>query len=140
MIPRDVFLLTGRPLSLVLKELRIASSYSIQYHSNFILEMKNLLVNVFIFACLYTKIYLTFIYAELYHTNLTGQQNASASVDCKHVSRMSWPSMTCGCLLWCRYPTGYRCLYCMPPLEIAAQVPALLEHVVERSWSNPLLV
>jgi hypothetical protein len=56
-----------------------------------------------------------------------------------HVELRTTPHETCGCLLWCRYPTGYRCLYCMPPLEIAAEVPALLEHVVERSWRNRLV-
>jgi hypothetical protein len=56
-----------------------------------------------------------------------------------HVELRMTPHETCGCLLWCRYPTGYRCLYCMPPLEIAAEVPALLEHVVERSWRNRLV-
>src|SRR5438445_13864269 len=54
-----------------------------------------------------------------------------------HVELHTTPHETCGCLLWCRCLTGYRCLYCMPPLELAKELSGVLESVVEKKWKNP---
>src|SRR5213083_1051115 len=37
------------------------------------------------------------------------------------------PHEVCGCLLWHKVRYGYRCLYCMPPLDLPVEV----EHLVE---------